>query len=316
MEVKRVLPTSPVISYALIPWRPDLFAKLSDKARTILRKFGECDSCEGDLPRTLTVCKCAKRCSEPLIYLNGYMWEALRDEKPLKVINTLDRLTEKVRATRFCIYRPDVEALSERTISFLVEHAYCTFCRCPPDFSKPICGCGWDVEDEFLHYCRFRTNKSGGFLEINEKARNAFQGTYEVYDDHAEELYALLDQDALRIRQRWKSKQRQLREKKANAVERILPAVIEQLATQQNNACHYCAVPFSASKNRFHVDHKKPLCRGGSNAASNLALACASCNSSKGALTEAEFRRYMRTGKRKISHSREEILAMRNKEAK
>ena len=38
-----------------------------------------------------------------------------------------------------------------------------------------------------------------------------------------------------------------------------------------------------------HVEHKRPLIRGGSNSARNLALACPDCNLAKGRLTVDEF---------------------------
>jgi HNH endonuclease len=40
---------------------------------------------------------------------------------------------------------------------------------------------------------------------------------------------------------------------------------------------------------RFHVDHKQPLSKAGSEGPENLACTCATCNLSKGALTEQEF---------------------------
>lgn len=50
--------------------------------------------------------------------------------------------------------------------------------------------------------------------------------------------------------------------------------------------CVYCG----DTQGPFHVDHVKPLARGGSNAESNLACSCASCNMAKGAKTLQEWR--------------------------
>lgn len=50
--------------------------------------------------------------------------------------------------------------------------------------------------------------------------------------------------------------------------------------------CEYCG----AEDGPFHIDHIFPVSRGGTNAVSNLALACAACNLSKGAKTVEEWR--------------------------
>jgi 5-methylcytosine-specific restriction endonuclease McrA len=40
----------------------------------------------------------------------------------------------------------------------------------------------------------------------------------------------------------------------------------------------------------YHVDHKQPVSRGGSNWPENLAVTCPTCNLRKSDKTEAEFR--------------------------
>ena len=57
--------------------------------------------------------------------------------------------------------------------------------------------------------------------------------------------------------------------------------------------CYYCEK--YTCKNKRTADHKTPLSRGGRHAASNLVMACQSCNSSKRNKTEAEFRSYVRS---------------------
>lgn len=60
--------------------------------------------------------------------------------------------------------------------------------------------------------------------------------------------------------------------------------IVAQFNTQAGK-CFYCQIRLS----KFHVDHKTPLSRGGSNDPENIVCACISCNLSKGARTEKEF---------------------------
>jgi 5-methylcytosine-specific restriction endonuclease McrA len=54
----------------------------------------------------------------------------------------------------------------------------------------------------------------------------------------------------------------------------------------QGGMCYYCNDPLGKN---YHVDHKQPISRGGSNWPENLACTCQHCNLSKSAKTEAEF---------------------------
>lgn len=52
--------------------------------------------------------------------------------------------------------------------------------------------------------------------------------------------------------------------------------------------CYLCGTGLTPKT--LHMEHRKPLARGGSHWPANLAPACASCNLRKNAMTEAEFR--------------------------
>lgn len=58
----------------------------------------------------------------------------------------------------------------------------------------------------------------------------------------------------------------------------------------QDGCCYYCnkKVP-SVDSRSWTIEHKLPVCRGGTNQISNLAGACNDCNHKKGPLTEHEF---------------------------
>jgi len=63
----------------------------------------------------------------------------------------------------------------------------------------------------------------------------------------------------------------------------------EQLLTLKNTAktCFYCDCDLTIVK--AHIDHLVPLARGGEHTISNLVMACATCNTRKGAKDPMEF---------------------------
>src|SRR3546814_17562676 len=54
---------------------------------------------------------------------------------------------------------------------------------------------------------------------------------------------------------------------------------IDAMLAAQKKKCWYCGTKLTA----YHVDHRIPLARGGSNGPENLVIACPACNLSKGA---------------------------------
>ena len=58
------------------------------------------------------------------------------------------------------------------------------------------------------------------------------------------------------------------------------PRAVAQLLIDQKGHCAICDKPFGADG--FHIDHWKPLSRGGTNDPSNLKLTHPVCNLKKG----------------------------------
>lgn len=61
---------------------------------------------------------------------------------------------------------------------------------------------------------------------------------------------------------------------------------IKALYESQKGLCAYCSEPVGEE---YHVDHVIPLSRGGGNGPDNLAIACPTCNRSKGAKLLSEW---------------------------
>ncbi len=67
---------------------------------------------------------------------------------------------------------------------------------------------------------------------------------------------------------------------------------IKRLFQEQDGQCPAC---FASLAEGFHVDHKEPISRGGSNWPSNLQLLCAPCNQKKGAKSWSKWQFYLQS---------------------
>ena len=60
-----------------------------------------------------------------------------------------------------------------------------------------------------------------------------------------------------------------------------LGRVARQIKARDGNACVYCGATAETSGAHLHLDHLTPRSAGGLDVASNLVVACASCNSAR-----------------------------------
>lgn len=60
-----------------------------------------------------------------------------------------------------------------------------------------------------------------------------------------------------------------------------LGKVAKQIRARDGEKCAYCGIHSSQATRHFHLDHIVPRHHGGLDLASNITLACASCNSSR-----------------------------------
>lgn len=77
----------------------------------------------------------------------------------------------------------------------------------------------------------------------------------------------------------------------ARSLKKIL--IEEQVKSGEWLNCYYCqsSIPINES----HLEHKRPISRGGKNTKGNLVLSCAPCNLKKGSKTAEEFIRLLGT---------------------
>lgn len=61
---------------------------------------------------------------------------------------------------------------------------------------------------------------------------------------------------------------------------------IGRMICEQDARCTYCGTMLGG---KYHIDHKKPVSRGGTNHLKNLQLLCATCNLRKHTMTHEEF---------------------------
>ena len=71
----------------------------------------------------------------------------------------------------------------------------------------------------------------------------------------------------------------------ARSLKKIL--IEEQVQSGEWLNCYYCKI--SIPVNESHLEHKRPISRGGKNTKGNLVLSCAPCNLKKGNKTAEEF---------------------------
>jgi len=113
--------------------------------------------------------------------------------------------------------------------------------------------------------------------------------TQKLSEEGPGKIYMVLNHRLLARRWRDSSKRRMAEA----GVPVELPSIdtVEGYLRNQSLVCAYCGarLALEVKSRRPEMDHRQPVSRGGTAATSNLALACHSCNASKGPLTSVEF---------------------------
>ncbi len=82
----------------------------------------------------------------------------------------------------------------------------------------------------------------------------------------------------------------------------------DHVRSKFNGCCAYCGAQLG---DRWHVDHKNPISRGGEDTTENLMPACGPCNNAKFSFTIEEFRKEM---ERQVERGRRYSINFRNAE--
>lgn len=126
-------------------------------------------------------------------------------------------------------------------------------------------------------------------VELEEAERNGTQDYMAARAARREEAEARAE----RVLQRKHEKRiRYLEESPAiRSAARVLKRLLIQDQAQNGEwvICYYCQCTIPAGES--HLEHKRPISRGGTNSKGNLALSCAPCNLKKGRKTHDEFMR-------------------------
>jgi 5-methylcytosine-specific restriction endonuclease McrA len=113
--------------------------------------------------------------------------------------------------------------------------------------------------------------------EYRERNRDAINSKIRAYK---REVYFPANRDKYRV---WDLARRARKQQASGA---HTAAEINALYERQHGRCAYCGCELNG---KYEVDHVIPLSRGGANDATNLALACRTCNRSKGTRLLSEW---------------------------
>ena len=81
---------------------------------------------------------------------------------------------------------------------------------------------------------------------------------------------------------------------------------VKQIAEifEKDSHCEYCGFDLRTAPSEMQLDHRRPKARGGRDCASNIAIACATCNGMKRTMTDVEFKEFLKKFVARFSQSK------------
>jgi 5-methylcytosine-specific restriction endonuclease McrA len=148
-------------------------------------------------------------------------------------------------------------------------------------YKHKSCSQGVRPECKVCHKNHNADYKVGWYVENKERILSVNARWHRANKDrHADMNRSWHKNNTLKIR----ANRQRRRARKAEAAGDHTAEQLQARFDYHGNKCVYCN-----STEDLHADHQIPLSRGGTNFASNMVPACASCNISKGAKTPIEF---------------------------
>lgn len=159
-----------------------------------------------------------------------------------------------------------------------------------------------DMSDGYLNQCKPCHNAYGkrSYQEAAEQ-RRAYSREYYVVNREKQQAANRRWNEAhpeqrRTHRAKWREanpvKIKQLSAARLNAPGSHTAEDLEQMYESQEGRCAYCERELDE---HFHVDHMTPVCRGGRNDWTNLAITCPTCNLRKNRKTVVEFMEYLKS---------------------
>lgn len=125
----------------------------------------------------------------------------------------------------------------------------------------------------------------------NKIKRNLTQKEYRHREGESIRFYSRLEGETKRNKKLFHNQKYKYNKRNAGKLTiKVIQSVYENNIKKYGTlTCYLCLKPIEMQKE--HLEHKTPLCRGGTNNYENLGVSCAKCNLKKGRLTEHEFRK-------------------------
>lgn len=127
----------------------------------------------------------------------------------------------------------------------------------------------------------YRKNPERKYEIVLEYQRKT--GLIRKYKPYKPEYYS---SEKSKIKKAQRDLRRRILFKNANIKNSVTKNTKLELIKKYNGKCAYCGID---CLEKYHIEHKIPLSKGGENTIDNLALSCPNCNWSKQRKTDIEF---------------------------
>lgn len=127
--------------------------------------------------------------------------------------------------------------------------------------------------------------KKAAYYRANKEAAREYRAEY--HRKNAAQLIARVAEWRRQNPDAHRAQEALRRARKRGAGGKVTKEQIAAIHAGQRGRCWYCSK--SLKRTGYHVEHRVPLSRGGTNGPENIVLACPPCNLRKGAKTPQEF---------------------------